>query len=76
MTMGVPSVQQDNLHRASGTVEDGRSESGDGPWDRGDVGSGCSGLAHPGKRMCSAGGAAAGWGGETGTGPSVDAIDR
>src|SRR5713101_1057174 len=39
-------------------------ESSDGPWDRGDVGSGCSGLAHPGKRMCSADVPAAGWGGE------------
>src|SRR2546425_7886066 len=26
MTIGVPTVQQDNLHRACGTVEDGRSE--------------------------------------------------
>ena len=26
MTIGVPTVQQDNLHRKSGTVEDGRSE--------------------------------------------------
>src|SRR5438128_2518308 len=26
MTIDVPTVQQDNLHRASGTVEDGRSE--------------------------------------------------
>jgi len=51
-------------------------ESSDGPWDRGDVGSGCSGLAHPGKRMCSADVPAAGWRGETGIGPSVDAIDR
>src|SRR2546425_11673638 len=51
-------------------------ESSDGPWDRGDVGSGCSGLAHPGRRMCSADVPAAGWGGETGIGPSVDAIDR
>ena len=77
MTIGVPTVQQDNLHRASGTVEGWEiGESSDGPWDRGDVGSGCSGLAHPGKRMCSADVPAAGWGGETGIGPSVDAIDR
>src|SRR5713101_9171445 len=65
MTIGVPTVQQDNLHRASGTVEGWEiGESSDGPWDRGDVGSGCSGLAHPGKRMCSADVPAAGWGGE------------
>src|SRR5713226_9143255 len=51
-------------------------ESSDGPWDRGDVGSGCSGLAHPGSEcaqlMCPPPDGVV----KTGIGPSVDAIDR
>src|SRR5713101_3189607 len=77
MTIGVPTVQQDNLHRASGTVEDGRSERA--VTARGTAATLAVGVlalliqaSECAQLMCPPPDGVV----KTGIGPSVDAIDR